>query len=214
MSTQPSQGSIQKMRSGKVKNTRVKNFGFDKTFFRAANFKRLLLFALHFSFFTFCAFAQQDEPYRQPQPDDAAPPPLSMISKAEKTSLDALTDVSERTKLSLEFMEARLKRAEDSYAQNTLDQMFSELGGFNGLINNTLDFLKKNDISRGKVLNNYKKLEISLRKFSPRIELIRRELPAKYEYWVRSLIKSVRVARSKAVEPLFGDSVLPNEKEN
>ena len=196
------------MKSCKVKNGKTDGFG--KTLFRIVSFKRFSLFAFHFLLFASCVFAQHDEPYQQLQPDDAAPPPLNIISKVEKSSLDAETDVSERTKLSLDLMEARLKRAEDFYAQNTLDQMFNELGGFNALIDNTLAFLKKNDNGSGRVLNNYKKLEISLRKFSPRIELIRRELPAKYEYWVRSLIRNVRAARSKAIEPLYGNSVLPN----
>ncbi|HXG83878.1 MAG TPA: hypothetical protein VNI84_07615, partial [Pyrinomonadaceae bacterium] len=72
-------------------------------------------------------------------------------------------------------------------------------------------FLNKNDTGRGKVLNNFKRLELSLRRFVPRIELIRRELPAKYEFYVRNLIKNVRAARSKAVEPFFSDSVVPND---
>lgn len=187
---------------------------FSKILLRPAAFKRLLFFAFHFSLFGLCALAQPDEPYRQPPPDDAVPPPLYLLSKTEKTSLDALADVSERTKLSLALMEARMKRAEDFYARDTFDAMFVELGGFNALIDDALNFLKTNDKKRGKVLNNYKKLEISLRKFAPRVELIRRELPARYEYWVRSLARNVRAARSKAVEPLFGFSVLPDEKEN
>lgn len=197
-------------------------FGFNKISFCAANFKRLSLFTFSFSLlvfsfslFTVSAFAQIDEPYEQPQPDDAAPPPLKMISKAERTALDALdADVSERTKLSLLLMESRLKQAEDLYARDSFDAMFGELGGLDALIDNTLNFLKKNAGGRGKILNNYKKLELSLRKFTPRIELIRRELPARYEYWVRSLIKNVRAARSKAIEPMFGDSVVPLAKEN
>ena len=86
--------------------------------------------------------------------------------------------------------------------------MFGELGGFDALIDDTLAFLKKNVSGHGKALNNYKKLEICLRKFTPRIELIRRELPAKYEYYVRGLMREVRAARSKAVEPMFADTVV------
>ncbi|MEK7855704.1 MAG: hypothetical protein AAB288_06415, partial [Acidobacteriota bacterium] len=61
----------------------------------------------------------------------------------------------------------------------------------------------------GKVLNNFKRLEIGLRQFRPRLELIRRGIPSEYEPYLRSLIQYVRDARAKAVEPLFGDSVVP-----
>ncbi len=204
------------MKSEKFENGKRAQFNFNKISFRVFGLKSILLFTFSFLLFTFSAFAQTADapPYEAPQPDDAVPPPLRLISKQDKSSLDAQTDIGERTKLSLDLMEAHLKRAEDLYAQDSLDRMFDELGDFGALIDNTLAFLKKNVIGRGKVLNNYKKLEISLRKFSPRIELIRRELPLRYEYWVRSLIKDVRAARTKAVEPLFGDSVVPSEKEN
>lgn len=204
------------MESGKLKNIKTKLCGFLGKSASTKNLKYLLLLTFHFSLITFCAFAQELPPEDElpPPPEYVAPPPLKMISKIEKSSLEAQTDVSERTKLSVSLMEIRLKSAEDLYAQNSFDRMFGELGGFHALIDETLDFLKKNDDGRSKVLNNYKRLELSLRKFSPRIELLRRDLPVKYEYWVRGLIKNVRVARSKAVEPLFGNSVVPNEKEN
>ncbi len=158
----------------------------------------------------FCASASaQDESLQQPQPEDAAPPPLKMISKAEKSSLDAEANVSDRTKLSLTLMETRLGSAENFYNQNRFSEMFVELGGFSALIDNSLNFLKKNDDGRnGKVLNSFKRLEINLRRFAPRIELMRRELPAKYEFYVRGLLKSVRAARSQAVEPMFDDTVV------
>ncbi len=132
-----------------------------------------------------------------------------LISRAEKSSLDAEGDISGRTKLSLTLMETRLGSAESFYTQNRFDEMFVELGVFNALIDNTLNFLKKKDGGRnGKVLNSFKRLEINLRRFAPRIELMRRELPAKYEFYVRGLLKSVRAARSQAVEPMFDDSVV------
>lgn len=173
------------------------------------------LFAFSFSLLlgAFCAGASAQQPDETPppvqqQPDDAVPPPLKMISKAEKSSLDAEADVSDRTKLTVGLMESRLASAETLYAQNRLDEMFGEFGGFSALIDNSLTFLKKNDNGRGKILNSYKRLEINLRRFAPRIEMIRRELPAKYEFYVRGLLKSVRAARSQAVEPMFAETVV------
>ena len=43
----------------------------------------------------------------------------------------------------------------------------------------------------------------------PRLELIRRDMPERYEYYVRRLLKTVRDTRAKAVEPFFSSTVLP-----
>ncbi|MDQ6787999.1 MAG: hypothetical protein M3033_14430 [Acidobacteriota bacterium] len=178
---------------------------------RKSSFLRICLFAfvfllLPFSFSTSVS-AQEDE-----MPDNAAPPPLKIISKQEKSALDGETNVTERTKLSLDLMETRLKNAEDLNAKSSYVEMSNELGDFNALMDNTLVFLNKNDNGRGKVLNNFKRLEMSLRRFMPRLELIRRELPLKYEFYVRRLIKNVRDTRSKAVEPMFSNTVVHDEK--
>ncbi len=169
--------------------------------------KFFLFFCLIFTFTVTLAapvFAQQD------QSQDIAPPPLKFVSKSEKSQLSAETNVKKRTVLALTLMDARLVRAETLISQNQYDEMFDELGGFNALIDDTLDYLNKRDTDSGKVLNNFKRLEMSLRKYSPRLELIRREVPNRYEPYLRGLIIDLRLARSKAVEPLFSNSILPD----
>ena len=135
-------------------------------------------------------------------------PPLKLLSKEEKSALDAQTDVKKRTVLTLELMETRLANAEAFKAKEDYRAMFEELGGFHALMDNTLDFLNRKDANSGKVLNNFKRIELSLRKYINRLELIRRDLPPEYEPYVRRLVKYVREARTKAVEPLFGETVL------
>jgi hypothetical protein len=144
--------------------------------------------------------------------DDIAPPPLRLISQEEKDKLATETDGKRRTKLLLELMDARLKRAEQLDSGGDYDRMFVELGGFHGLMDNMLEFLNKRDKDSGKVLNNFKRFEIGLRGFTPRLELIRRDLPIKYEQYVRILIRNLRATRTKAIEPLFDDSVVPVKK--
>ena len=90
--------------------------------------------------------------------------------------------------------------------------MFTELGGFQGLLDNTLEFLIRGDNDSDRVLNNLKRFEIGLRGFVPRIEVVRRELPVRYEPYVRSVIRYIRDARSKALEPLFGEPQLRESK--
>ncbi len=150
-------------------------------------------------------FAQSDVP------QDAAPPPLKFVSKAEKTQLNAETNVKKYTIRALELMDARLASAENLTTQRQFEQMFNELGDFQALVDGTLVYLNKHDDDSGKVLNNFKRLEISLRKYSPRLEMIRREVPGRYEPYLRSLIVDLRDARTKAVEPLFSNSILPDD---
>ncbi len=176
--------------------------------FGATNNFRLVRFAFYllpFSFFLATLVVAQDEP------KGVAPPPLKILAKEEKTQLEAETDIKRRTKLSLELMEARLLKAETFDKQEQYREMFTELGNFHALMDNTLTFLENSDTNKGKVLNNFKRVELSLRKYITRLELIRRDLPIKFEYYVRKLVRYVREARTKAVEPLFGETVLPNE---
>jgi hypothetical protein len=167
-------------------------------------FSGLLFFTFHFSLFTLCVFAQDE-------PKDAAPPPLKILYKEEKSQLEAEDDIKRRTKLALELMESRLKKAEILNTQNDFNAMFTELGGFHAVMDNTLNFLNRHDNGGGKILNNYKRMELSLRSYIARLEVIRRELPLKYEFYVRGLIKQVREARTKAVEPMFDDSVVTDD---
>jgi hypothetical protein len=141
-----------------------------------------------------------------------APPPLKIISKAEKSQLESVTDIKERTKLALELMEARLVKAESLSASEQYPEMFTELGSFHALVDNAINFLNDKNNNSDKILNNFKRIEISLRKYITRLELIRRNLPIKYELYVRKLVKHIREARTNAVEPLFDDTVVPEKR--
>lgn len=145
-------------------------------------------------------------------PSATAPPPLKSVSKEEREKLNNEKGINDRTKLALELMNARMLKAEASNAQGDLDGMFKELGGFHALMDDALEFLGGNQRLTGKVLDNFKRFEIGLRRFTPRLELIRRNLPVSHEFYLRNLLRQIREARSKATEPLFGDSVLPNNK--
>lgn len=170
----------------------------------------LLLFILLTICFTSGLSAQNENP--QDIPKDAEPPPFKIISKEEREKLDNESNVKERTKLSLELMNLRLQKAEDFSGKDDYKAMFNELGRFHALVDNALFYLKRNDTGRGGFLNHFKRLEMGLRDFLPRLELIRRELPLNFEYYVRNLILDVRDARRKAVDPFFDDTVLPNNK--
>jgi len=138
-------------------------------------------------------------------PPDAAPPPLKALSKTEKDQLAAAKNVKDRTKLTLEFMDARMKVAEGYVPQEQYEMVFRELGGFHALVLDALEYLTESEADEKKVLDNFKRFEIGLRTFTHRLELIRREMPPQREYYVRLLLREMREARARAVEPLFGD---------
>jgi hypothetical protein len=161
-------------------------------------------FAVSFALFVFL-FVPATVRAQDDMPPDAAPPPLKQLSKTEKELLAAAHEVKERTKLSLELMDSRVKIAEQYLPQEQYEMVFRELGGFHALINDALEYLTSSDSDKKKVLNNFKRFEIGLRAFTLRLELIRREMPPQREYYIRMLLREMREARAKAVEPLFGD---------
>jgi len=137
---------------------------------------------------------------------DAAPPPLKILSKDEKTALEAENQAKGRTSLTLNLMEARLKAAELCHSNEDYFAMYQELGGFQALLDNQLEFLLQNSTTSNKAITGLKKFEINLHAFAPRIELLRRDVPSAYEPYLKSLLKYLSEAREKALEPLFGDA--------
>ncbi|GEM_PF-924806 len=172
-----------------------------------------LLFTFYFFLFTFAfllfTFAFVQPAAAQDDADDTAPPPLKILSKDERQKLDdEAADIKERTKIALSMMNARLGTAEKFRTERDYDAMFRELGFFHGLVDDSVVFLEKRDTNSGKVLDALKRLEIGLRGFIPRLETVRREVPLRYEDYVRHLMKFVRDARARAIDPMFGDGVV------
>jgi hypothetical protein len=163
----------------------------------------------HFALMVLCSLAfSLSVPLSSLAQDENAPPPSRTVTKEEKDRLAQQSDIKSRTKLALEMMNNRIAAAEQFNSRSDFEAAFRELGGFQGLLDDTLNFLLAKADDSGKSLDNFKRLEIGIRAFSPRIEAIRRDLPPQYEDYVRTLLKCVRDARSKAIEPLFDDSVV------
>ncbi len=186
------------MKQLSVISYRLSNSGFRKFYFMAFVFLLTVSCSL-------LAVKAQDE-----DPPNAAAPPVKALSKDEKVALDSQSDLKVHTKLAIELMETRLKKAENLNSQEAFNTMFTELGGFHAIMDDTIKFLDKNDTGRGKSLDNFKRFEMALRSFTPRIELLRREIPERFEYYVRRLLRVVRDTRAKAVEPFFGETVVSN----
>ena len=148
------------------------------------------------------------------QEDDPAPPPVKFVSKDERARLDGETELRTKTKLAVNMLNVSIDTAEKLSTTEDFDGMFRELGHFRGLLEYTLRFLQQQDAKLDKTLDSYKRLEIFLRGVAIQLETIRRELPLRYDDYVRELAVFVRDARRKALEPLFGDTVVPAEVKN
>ena len=142
-------------------------------------------------------------------PEGVVPPPLAIVTDDDKKSLDAEKNAKNRTKLALEMMDARLEKSETLAKDEEFQKALDELGTFRALMNNTLAYLRQNELDKN-ILKNYKRFEMGLREFIPRIELVRRALPYSHSYHVTKLIIAVRETRRKAIEPFFEDTVIPN----
>jgi len=140
--------------------------------------------------------------------DDPAPPPIKMLSKTERQQLKDEVKPKDHTNLALGLMEARLRSAEKFSADENYSLMYAELGGFEALMDNALNFLLKAPQGEGKQLDNLKRLEIGLRKFVPRLETIRRDVPLNFDPYLRTVILDISNAREKAMQPFFSDSVV------
>lgn len=175
---------------------------------RCANLGLVRIFALLFFSFSIIHFPFSVAASAQDDLLDTAPPPLKIVAKDDRQKLDAEDDIKDRVSLALKMMDARLDSAELHSTNKNFDTMFRELGFFHALVDDSVTFLEKKDTNSKKVLDTFKKLEIGLRGFIPRLETVRRELPLRYEDYVRHLMKFVREARARSIDPMFGDSVV------
>jgi hypothetical protein len=152
------------------------------------------------------AIAQEDDDA------DAAPPPVKAVPKPEKDELAAEASPKERTKVTLDFMNGHIAAAEKLSNDHNASAAFKELGMFEALMDDSVTYLAKKDNDSNKVLDALRKLEIGLRTFMPRLETIRRLLPLNCDDYVRKLMKNLRDARAKAVDPMFSDNVVKQPK--
>lgn len=181
----------------------------DSRQFIATNLRLTLIiftFCLSLLVFASPAVAQDDDDA------DAAPPPVKTVPKPEKDGLAAEATLKDRTKISLEFMDGHIAAAEKLSNSHDATAAFKELGMFEALMDDSVTYLAKKDTNSNKVLDALRKLEIGLRAFMPRLETIRRLLPLNCDDYVRKLMKNLREARAKAVDPMFSESVVREPK--
>ena len=145
-----------------------------------------------------------------PMPLISAPaPPMKFVSRTERTQLTSARDAKARTRATIELAEARLARAEQLTAEQNYIAASGELGAYEGLIEDALDYLDDITKNDNKLRDTYKKLELALRTHCMRLEAIRRVTPAEHAVHIKAICECARNARTTALNSFYGDTVVP-----
>ena len=147
----------------------------------------------------------------QENPLSSAPPPMKFVSHAERQQLSSAHDVKTRTRASLELAELRLKRAEELTTALQYDAASSELGCYQGLMEDAMKYLSQMNTDTGKMRDIFKRVELALRAHGIRIEAIRRVTPAEYGVNIKPIADYTRGARTEALNYFYGDTVVREE---
>lgn len=142
--------------------------------------------------------------------DLAAPPPLRYVPDDVRRQLDAeASDVKARTKLSIQLAEDRLTRAAAAVDADRFEEATNELGVYEAIVADTIHFVQASGRTGNKLRDTFKRIELALRAQVPRIETLRRGLPAAHAVYAKATIEFVRVQRDQALSAFYDDTVIP-----
>src|SRR6185369_13757857 len=160
--------------------------------------------------FVHSVHAQESEPQATPQPTPlTAPPPFKMIVKEERAALDSATkDASKRLKLTIEFADGHLTRAEQHTSRENYEAASTEVGMYHALVENALQFLATFRRDSNKTRDLYKRLELALRADGPRLTAMRRTTPLEFAVWIKKVEDFARESRTEALNSFYGHTVV------
>jgi hypothetical protein len=156
-------------------------------------------------------YAQESEPTPQatPQPTPlTAPPPFKMIVKEERDQMEATKDAPKRLKLTMEFADGHLTRAEQHTARGDFEAASAEVGMYHALIESALEFLSTFKRDSNKTRDLYKRLEMALRADGPRLTAMRRITPLEFAVWIKQVEDFARDGRTEALNSFYGHTVV------
>ena len=151
----------------------------------------------------------------QPQPSPTplpAPPPPKLITNEERSQIDQAGDGKARIRVTVDLAAARLTRAEQLSKQTEYDAASAEVGSYEALIQDSLDYIASLKRDSNKTRDLCKRLELALRAHGPRLTTMRRETPLEYAVWIKKAEEFARAARTEALNTFYGHTVV-REKE-
>lgn len=145
----------------------------------------------------------------QPSPTPlTAPPPIKLITKAERLQLDQAGDSKGRIRVTIELAALRLSRAEQLTKQSNFDAAGDEVGSYEALIEDALTFLSGMKRDSNKTRDLCKRLELALRSHGPRLTTMRRETPLEHAVWIKKTEEFARAARTEVLNTFYGHTVV------
>jgi len=187
-------------------------FSHSRPFSTSASRAARLLAALAFVALASVCAAAQTEATTQHGGDDPlnAPPPLRYVPDDVRRQLDAeARDVKERTKLCLQLAEDRLARASAAIDADRFEDATKELGVYEAIVADSINFVQSSGRTGNKLRDIFKRIEMTLRSHVPKLETLRRGLPAAHAVYAKATIEFVRNERDQALSAFYDDTVIP-----
>lgn len=146
-------------------------------------------------------------PQQQP-PRDEGPPPMRYLPVEVRSRLDGERDPKARARLGMLIAEDCLERAAQLAEQDQFVEATGQVGVYQAVVEDTLDFLHRPGRAGNKLRDIYKRVEITLRGHVTRLESIRRGLPSQHAVHVKDAIDFVRDSRDRALGAFYDDAVI------
>lgn len=147
-----------------------------------------------------------------PPQEDAAPPPMRHIPDAVRKQLAEERDLKSRTRLSLELADATIARSAACVASERFEQATGELGIYEAIVADVIRFVHSSGPVKNRQRDLFKRIEMTLRAHVPRLETIRRSLPARHAVYVQTTIEFVQEQRDSALNAFYDDTVIPEPR--
>jgi hypothetical protein len=140
--------------------------------------------------------------------ENTAPPPLKVISPADRSQLTQAKDAKARLRTTIELAEGHLAKAEAHTTQHDFDGAAAAVGRYWALIDDSFSVLKTLKQDSNKTRDLYKRVELSLRAHGPRLSGIRRTTPKEYAVWIKEIEDFARKGRTEALNSFYGHTVV------
>jgi hypothetical protein len=161
--------------------------------------------------------AQDPEPSATPAASPTplpAPPPIKIITKEERAQIDGAGDSKARVRTTLDLAALRLTRAEQLAKQTNYDDALAEVGSYEALIQDILDYLNGMKRDSNKTRDLCKRVELALRAHGPRLTTMRRETPLEFAVWIKKSEEFSRAARTEVLNTFYGHTVVRDSEKN
>lgn len=154
------------------------------------------------------ARAQEAATPQPPLREEGGPPPMRYLPVEVRGRLEAERDPKARARLGMVIAEECLDRAAQLAEQDQFVAATGQIGVYQAVVDDTIDYLHKPGRAGNKLRDIYKRVEITLRTHVTRLETIRRGLPSQHAIHLKDAIDFVRDNRDRALGAFYDDAVI------